>query len=416
MIDSQTELPVSETGTVRTWSRLRQVADSVSGEVGERVALLSDQQTADRARAAGQALGNWVTGASSRPGLARYFRQLTGAFGDNSLLSRYALHLVVILLALGVVTVSQITIPEVDFLLPSPTPGPELEAQVVAPPSSNRGVDRSIINSNTALFPAPVPHTIRPERDRMQVITYTVQPNDNLFMIANGFELDVETIAWANPDVEDAPDLLSVGQVLTILPINGLYYTVQLGDTVDKIAKEYKTTAEKIVGFESNDLEEPYDLTPGQKLILPDGRKKVIKWQNIYPMTRVGKAPAGAAKGSGRFAWPTKGYLSQGYWAGHLAIDVANRTGTPLYASDGGYVLLAGRDTWGYGNQVLIDHGTGFLTRYAHMDTIIVKAGQSVEKGQKIGTMGNTGRSTGPHLHFEIIQGSIRRNPLGFLP
>jgi len=88
----------------------------------------------------------------------------------------------------------------------------------------------------------------------------------------------------------------------------------------------------------------------------------------------------------------------------------------PIRAADTGYVLLAGRDTWGYGNQVLIDHGNGYVTRYAHLDKIHVKAGDSVEKNQQIGTMGNTGRSTGPHLHFEVIYNGVRRNPQGFLP
>jgi murein DD-endopeptidase MepM/ murein hydrolase activator NlpD len=250
----------------------------------------------------------------------------------------------------------------------------------------------------------------------MEIITYTVQANDNVWSIANGFGLQVETVVWANPAVEKAPDLLSVGQVLTILPVDGIYYAVQPGDTVDKLAKEYKAEADKIVSFPLNGLEEPYALTPGQKLVIPGGRKKIVVASNYYPMTRVGKAPAGAAKGSGNFAWPTKGYLTQAFWSGHQGIDIGNRTGTPVLAADAGYVVMAGRDTWGYGNQVLIDHGNGYLTRYAHLHTIGVKAGISVQRNQQIGTMGSTGRSTGPHLHFEVIQGRVRRNPLGFLP
>jgi murein DD-endopeptidase MepM/ murein hydrolase activator NlpD len=149
--------------------------------------------------------------------------------------------------------------------------------------------------------------------------------------------------------------------------------------------------------------------------VIPGGRKKIVP-SNYYPMTRVGRPPKDAAKGSGRFAWPARGWLTQRFWSGHQAVDIGNRTGTPILAADAGYVVMAGRDTWGYGNQVLIDHGNGYLTRYAHLNAILVKAGQSVEKNQKIGTMGSTGRSTGPHLHFEVIQGSVRRNPLGFLP
>jgi murein DD-endopeptidase MepM/ murein hydrolase activator NlpD len=249
----------------------------------------------------------------------------------------------------------------------------------------------------------------------MEIITYTVQANDNVWAIANGFGLQVETIVWANPAVEKAPDLLSVGQVLAILPVDGIYYTVQAGDTVEKLAKEFKTEAAKIASFELNELAAPYALTPGQKLVIPGGRKKIVP-SNYYPMTQVGRAPQGAPTGSGRFTWPTQGLLSQAFWSGHLGIDIANRTGTPVLAADAGYVVMAGRDTWGYGNQVLIDHGNGFLTRYGHLHTIGVKAGDSVQKGFQVGTMGSTGRSTGPHLHFEVIQGNTRRNPQGFLP
>jgi murein DD-endopeptidase MepM/ murein hydrolase activator NlpD len=347
--------------------------------------------------------------------MADWFR--AGA-GDGSLWNRFALHLVVVMLALGVVAVSQFSLPEIDVLLPTPTPAPELGDHTVVAPVSNRGTNRGtnrLINNSTGLLQAPVAHTIRAERDRMQIITYTVQANDNVWSIAQGFGLNAETVLWANPKVESSPDLLSVGQELVILPVNGIYYTVGPGDTVEKLAKTYQTTAEKITAFELNNLAEPYTLTPGQKLVIPDGKKKIVV-PNYYPMTRVGKAPAGAATGSGSFAWPTQGLLTQRYWSGHLGIDVAARTGTPILAADAGYVVLAGRDTWGYGNQVLINHGNGFLTRYAHLNTIKVTAGQSVSKNQLIGTMGSTGRSTGPHLHFEVIQGGVRRNPLGYLP
>jgi murein DD-endopeptidase MepM/ murein hydrolase activator NlpD len=250
----------------------------------------------------------------------------------------------------------------------------------------------------------------------MEVVTYTVQTNDNIYAIAKGFGLDPQTVLWANPSVEKSPDLLSVGQDLVIPPVDGVYYTIQAGDTVENLAKTYQTTVEEITGFVSNKLEEPpYVLTAGEKLMLPGGKKKIVP-SNYYPLTRVYRTPADALKGTGRFAWPTHGTLTQGYWSGHLGIDIGHVTGTPIVAADAGYVVLAGRDTWGYGNQVLIDHGNGFLTRYAHLHRIHVKAGAEVKKGQQIGTMGSTGRSTGPHLHFEVIYQRIRRNPLGFLP
>jgi murein DD-endopeptidase MepM/ murein hydrolase activator NlpD len=337
-------------------------------------------------------------------------------FRDGSLFGRFALHFVVVLLALGIVAVTRVTLPEVDFFLPTPTPAPDLGERTVTTAPTNRGVDR-LVDSSPLLFPAPVAHTVRTERERMQVITYTVQPNDNVWAIAQGFGLKAETVLWANPKVESSPDLLSVGQVLVVPPVDGIYYTVQKGDTVEKLAKTYQTTVDKIVGSELNALEAPYTLTPGQKIMLPDGRKKlVVAVTNYYPMTKVGKAPAGAPTGSGKFAWPAQGYLSQRFWSGHAGIDIAGRTGVPILAADAGYVVQAGRDTWGYGNQVLIDHGNGYYTRYAHLEKILVKAGDSVTKNQKIGTMGCTGRCTGPHLHFEVIYQGVRRNPLGFLP
>jgi murein DD-endopeptidase MepM/ murein hydrolase activator NlpD len=342
------------------------------------------------------------------------FQWIGAGVGDGPLLSRYALHLVVVLLAVGVLSISQVSIPEVDLLLPTPTPAPDLGEHSVTAPPTNRGVNR-LASNNNVLFPAPVPHTTISERDRMEIITYTVQANDNIWAIAQGFGLKAETVVWANPSIEKSPDLLKVGQKVLVPPVDGIYYAVKAGDTLDKLAKTYQTSVDKIVAFEPNGLEEPYALTPGQMIMLVDGRKKVVP-SNYYPMTRVGRAPAGAPTGSGRFAWPTQGILSQRYWSGHLGIDIANRTGTPIRAADDGYVVMAGRDTWGYGNQVVIDHGNGFWTRYAHLNKIGVKAGDVVKKGQQIGTMGSTGRSTGPHLHFEVIQAGVRRNPQGFLP
>jgi murein DD-endopeptidase MepM/ murein hydrolase activator NlpD len=420
MIESQTDLPAPDRGAATSWERVRQTATSLVRGIESQTQTLVTK------------LGAWLDDVG--PAIRRHTRETPlGAYiarlvawtqataKDGPLLNRYALHLIVVLLAVGVVVIGGLALPDINLAMPvatNPTPEPEPEsvANPVITAPTNRGVNREA-NGNSVLYPAPVPHTTISERDTMEVITYTVQPNDNLWVIASGFGLEVETIAWANPAVEKAPDLLSVGQVLVILPVDGIVHKIVPGDTVNKLAKTYKTSVEKIVGFEGNELAEaPYVLTPGQDLIVPGGRKQVVPWQKIYPMTWVGAPPKGANRGSGRFAWPARGTLTQGFWSAHLAIDIASRTGVPILAADAGYVRMAGRDTWGYGNQIVIDHGNGFVTRYAHLDTIGVRAGQSVDKNQKIGTMGNTGRSTGPHLHFEVIQGGVKRNPLGYLP
>jgi murein DD-endopeptidase MepM/ murein hydrolase activator NlpD len=415
MIESQTKLPVQEDGAETLWAKGHLAANIIANQVKSQIRALPGSQAAKRLKDLGSCAATLAQRAQLHEGFTHLLAWVRSGIGDGPLLNRFALHLVVVFLAIGVVAISRFSLPQVDFLLPTPTPAPDWGEHTVAAPLSNRGGSRFVSN-NTPLFQVPVPHTIIAERDRMEVITYTVQPNDNVWAIAQGFGLQAETVLWANPEVERRPDLLSVGQKLFIPPVDGIYYTVQKGDTLEKLAKDYKTTVEKIVSFKANDLQEPYALTAGQRIMLPDGRKKISPLQNIYPMTYVGSAPKGAPKGSGRFAWPTRGTLTQQFWSGHSGIDVANGKGTPIYAADAGYVVLSGRDTWGYGNQVVIDHGNGYKTRYAHLNTILVKAGDTVKKNQKIGTMGSTGRSTGPHLHFEVIYNGVMRNPLGFLP
>jgi len=255
------------------------------------------------------------------------------------------------------------------------------------------------------------PLTIIPERGRPDIIVYIVQSGDNVWKIAQKFGLQPETIIFCNPDLETWPDYIVIGQELFILPMDGAYHQVKAGDTLDSIAKKYNVDVPVITECEYNDLEEPYQLQEGQRLVIPGG------WRPLTPryVYATAPAPADAPRGSGNFMWPTSGYLTQGYYPGHEAIDIGAPTGTPIYAADTGYVSATG---WmgGYGNYVIINHGNGFETLYAHLSQIRVIPGQGVQRGQVIGLVGSTGRSTGPHLHFEIRQGGVKRNPIGFLP
>ncbi len=255
------------------------------------------------------------------------------------------------------------------------------------------------------------PITIIPERGRQGVFVYVVQAGDNVSKIAQSFGLRPETILWSNPELETWPDYIVVGQELFILPVNGAYYEVKAGDTLDSIAKRYSVEIPAIVECEYNDLAEPYELQAGQRLVIPGGTRPVV----ARYVRATAPPPTNAPQGTGNFMWPTSGYLTQGYWLGHQAIDIGAPTGTPIYAADAGYVAATG---WmgGYGNYVIVNHGNGFETLYAHMSEIRAIAGQSVDRGDLIGLVGSTGRSTGPHLHFEIRQGGVKRNPLGFLP
>ena len=265
---------------------------------------------------------------------------------------------------------------------------------------------------------AAVPHTIIPERPRDQVSRYTVQSGDTIFGIAAQFGLAPETIMWANGRLEDNPDLLRVGQELVVLPTDGVYHQVGSGDTIEKIAAAFKADPAAIINYSLNGLNaDNPQLAVGQWLVVPGGTKPYI------PRTVVaynGPIPDNASKGTGTFGWPAAGRITQGYWDRHRAVDIGAWKGAPALAADSGYVVEAGCDKGGcdsgYGRMIVIDHGNGFQTLYGHLQVFFVQVGDSVAKGQKIGEVGSTGNSTGPHLHFEVRQKGVQRNPFGFLP
>jgi murein DD-endopeptidase MepM/ murein hydrolase activator NlpD len=251
---------------------------------------------------------------------------------------------------------------------------------------------------------------------RQEIQSYTVKSGDTVLGIAAKFGLKPETIQWANPALEANPDLLRVGDRLVILPQDGALHIVQPGDTLSSIAAKYKVDMESIASYPLNKLENSNSpLSVGMQLVIPNGIKP-------YTPRRVvaysGPVPQGAARGSGAFSWPTSGVITQPFWNGHRALDIGAWTGTPVKASDSGYVIVARTGGWnsGYGNMVMIDHGNGFVSLYAHLNSIYVRQGESVSKGQQIGAVGNTGNSTGPHLHFEIRYQGVPRNPFGYLP
>ncbi len=268
-----------------------------------------------------------------------------------------------------------------------------------------------------------LPQTVRQTDERRGIITYTVQPGDTTEGIAARFGILPTTIVWSNKDIEDQPDLLSVGQILTVLPVDGIFYTVQSDDSIDGIAKKFKAKADDIRKSPLNNLGSGGNLLIGSRIVVPDGVKpfeaQVVDnnqrstASSPVVSVRPGQAPVAAR---GRFIWPTRGFISQGYWAFHRAIDIANGTGVPIAAADNGVVESAGWSNVGYGYLVVINHGNGFKTYYAHNSQFFVGAGQAVKQGQTIAAMGSTGQSTGPHLHFEIRLNGAQVNPLVYLP
>ncbi len=256
------------------------------------------------------------------------------------------------------------------------------------------------------------PHTHIPVRPRLEITTYTVQPGDTTESIAAAFGLDPTTIMWSNPALEKAPDLLKVGQELVILPVDGVYHQVIDEDTAESIAEKYSAAVEDILACPFNQFDTQNELVVGSWVIVPEGTKPYERREVVLYSGPVSED----VSGHGAFYWPTSGYISQGFWYGHRAIDIAKAVGEAVMASDTGYVSFAGWTDIGYGYLVVIDHANGFQTYYAHLSNIYVYEGQAVDRGAVIGAMGSSGNSTGPHLHFEIRFKGYLTNPLRYLP
>lgn len=308
---------------------------------------------------------------------------------------------------------------------PGPTPA-RFGALAIAQPTEEPAATATVTLA-TAEPPTPTPTPPRTE-----VITYRVQPGDNLWLIAQRFNLNQDTLVWANPEIESDPDQLKIGQELAIPPVDGVVHTVRAGETLAAIAQRYQVDVQQILAYAPNGITDPASLRAGQRLMIPGGIRPPPPRPTAAPKAAAQPAPASngarlmipagapavpveAPAQPGRFIWPTDGIITQGYGRWHGAIDIANKLGTPVVAADAGTVTFAG---WsgGLGNAIQIDHGDGFATVYAHLDSISVQVGQAVAKGDEIGRMGTTGHSTGPHLHLILTyQGGII-NPLDYLP
>ncbi len=246
---------------------------------------------------------------------------------------------------------------------------------------------------------------------RGKIITYTVESNDTVSSIANRFGVSINTILWENK--LSSRSLIKPGDQLKILPISGISHVVKKGETLDSIAKKYKIDAEEIRKF--NNLPDASFISISQNLVIPGGK---INYAPVATLASAGfkqlKPSSGQASNNG-FLWPTVSQrITQYYSWRHHAIDVGGKLGSPIYASLGGKIERSGWTT-GYGNNIIINHGGGKKTLYAHMTQLLVKKGDEVFAGQVIGLLGSTGWSTGPHLHFEIIINGSKVNPLNQL-
>jgi murein DD-endopeptidase MepM/ murein hydrolase activator NlpD len=276
---------------------------------------------------------------------------------------------------------------------------------------------------SNSLSPALNPYTYEGEKPHHEVITYTVQPNDTPIGIAEQFGIKPETLLGGNAFLSEEASALQVGSTLVILPVDGVLHDVGEGDTLERVAGLYGVTVDDIIAYEPNNLEFPYRLYPGTQIMVPGGVREVWFWSAPQlPTSRpsssdsTGSGIAPQIQGTGTFIWPV-GYrrITQHYWYGHPAIDIGLPEGTPVVASDTGTVTWAGWNVYGYGNLIVINHGNGYETYYAHLSGINVSPGQVVYQGNQIGSTGNTGRSSGPHLHFEIRYFNSMLEPLSTL-
>jgi len=264
----------------------------------------------------------------------------------------------------------------------------------------------------TVSFESPLSlETIVSEKPRDKIITYTVLPGDTVSGIAEKFAISIDTIRWAN-DLANINDI-HPGDELKILPISGIAHEVKSGDTIYSTAKKYGVDAQAILNFPFNDIDETLALQIGQILIIPDG---VMPEQTPWSTPVRYAAPIPTVVASGGFTWPLRGGISQYPRWYHMALDITNDVGTPIVVARSGRVVATNPGRWGYGNHVIVDHGGGLSTLYAHLSGFNVGVGDYVKGGSTvIGWVGMTGRTTGPHLHFEVRENGIPQNPLSYL-
>jgi hypothetical protein len=283
-------------------------------------------------------------------------------------------------------------------------------------------------------------HTTIPSRPRTEITTYTIQKGDTIFGIAEMFGLKPESILWGNYyTLLDDPHNINPGVVLNIMPENGTYHRWSEGEGLNGVAHGYDVTPDVIVNWPGNHLDPTKlgdyshpNIETGTMLFVPGGTRDYVTWS----APRISRDNPGVAKilgpgscgtivdgavGTGSFIWPANNHWLSGYdyspSTNHFGIDIAGGLGDAIYAADNGVIVYAGWNDWGYGNVIVIDHDGGWQTLYAHLSVLNVGCGQSVYQGDVIGYFGSTGNSSGPHLHFEMLNESYGKvNPHNFLP
>jgi len=207
--------------------------------------------------------------------------------------------------------------------------------------------------------------------------------------------------------------------------VDGVLHTVAAGDSLEGLSTQYGVSLAEIIAYGPNRLEFPFRLQLETEILVPGAIREVFFWEP--PVAIVTASSGGSPEalggifvanlGSGSFIWPIGARnISQFYWYGHPGLDIAASVGSAVFAADSGTVTYAAWSPYCFGSLIVINHGNGFETFYAHLSGVNVFPGRVVSKGAVIGASGNSGCSSGPHLHFEVRLNRSRYDPLSYLP
>ena len=286
---------------------------------------------------------------------------------------------------------------EIELLSATQNPDPQSDA-----------VGEVVIDDNALVASGPVDKKVMAavhKESTGEISVYTVREGDSLSQVAEMFGVTANTILWAN-DLNKSTGI-QPGQNLVILPVIGVRHIVKGGDTLSTIAKKYEADADEILAF--NQLDSVSDISVGNTLIIPGG--ELHEDVKAKPTKNAAGKKVAKGTGGGGLINPAPGSIKTQGIHGYNGVDLGGAMGATIRAAAAGTVIVAkGDGGWngGYGNYIVIKHSNGTQTLYAHLSSLSVGVGSVVDQGQTIGGMGNTGKSTGTHLHFEVRGG---RNP-----
>jgi LysM repeat protein len=273
---------------------------------------------------------------------------------------------------------------------------PVLSALLNPNPQGSRGGAEIVVSEDALVSSGPVGEDViaASRLSTGEISVYTVRAGDTLSHIAGMYGVTANTILWAN-DLSRAT-AIKEGQTLIILPVAGVQHTIKKGDTLSAIAKKYDGDVEEIMEY--NQVASNDDLVVGEKIVVPGGMI------TIPPTAASPTKIAGKSSSGGWLTHPIPGAIKTQGIHGYNAVDFGVSAGTSVRAAGTGEVMVSKSSGWngGYGQYIVVRHSNGAQTLYAHLSRNDVGVGATVSQGQVIGASGNTGRSTGPHLHFEV--------------